>query len=348
MEPAKHYSDFSTNDFAGDDFFFQWVIYHNDENNAFWTKWIQDHPHKKWQIAEARAFIEALDFTVAIPDANKVQAALQDSLQRIAALEQEPVQLAPQRDGKRFRLWWAAAAAFTGGIALAGWLYQHNAESTVTYVSNDDGAQKIWLPDSSQMILNNYSSVTFRKRWKPGEKREVWLDGEAFFDVRPARGGKELAQEFIVHSGNMNIEVLGTSFNIKKGAAFTNVSLNTGKIRVAMQQMPEVPVYLAPGDFIQYKEKDNKITKKRVNAALYSIWKEEKQVLKDIPLQEMAQYIEDTYGHPVHITDRKLAATPISGSLRVKDEATLLETLSFAYNINIKKQGDTLYFNLIP
>lgn len=338
MEPVKDYNDYNVNDFITDPYFIEWVKSPNKDNDAFWQQWIAAHPHKQQQTEEARAFILSLQFKEQKPSAAAIEAALERNLAMIAALEQEQRPVA--RPGKIRKIWrWTAAAAVAGALLVAArQLFVKQQPQIVEYVGHTDGVRKVLLPDSSEVILNANASISFNEHWERGDDREVWLKGEAFFDIRPMA-----AHPFIVHSANMAIDVLGTSFNVKEGNAFTNVTLNTGKIKVRFRDLPEdKQLYLNPGDFVQYSAKDNKITKKRVNADLYAGWKEEGRQLKDVTLKEIAIYIEDIYGYHVQISSSKLAAEKLSGGLRVKDEKLLLETLAFALDLRIEKKADTL------
>ncbi|GAA0533588.1 FecR family protein [Chitinophaga japonensis] len=342
MELPKDYEHYSTDDFIADDRFLQWVRFPDAESDACWRQWIAAHPHKKEQTDEARAFIEGLHFKETLPTAAAVEAALARNLAMIAGLEQEPaapVKVRRLRKAGR----WAAAAVVLGFLAMAGRQLWQQQSRMVQYTGLADGVRRVWLPDSSEVILNANAEISFRDNWQQADRREVWLKGEAFFDIRPAAAGAHLARAFVVHSANMEIDVLGTSFNVKEGQAFTNITLNTGKIKIRFSDLPETPLYLSPGDFVQYSAKKNKIVRKRVNADLYAVWKEEGRQLEHVTLKEMAAYIEDIYGYHVKISSRELAQAQLSGGLRVKDEKLLLETLSFALNITIEKKADTLF-----
>lgn len=338
MEQAKDYEQYDTEDFITDDYFLQWVRFPDDATTAFWERWIAAHPNKRQQTEEARAFILSLRFKEQHPAAADVEAAFQRNLAMIAVMEEEQQEPVIQRRNIR-RVWrWAAAAAVTGAVVLAGiQLLKKQRPQRVEYAGYADAVRRVRLPDSSEVILNAGASISFNNNWQQTNSREVWLKGEAFFDVKQAA-----AQPFIVHSPNMDIDVLGTSFNVREGKAFTNVTLNSGKIKVRFSDLPEKPFYLAPGDFVQYSAINNRITKKRVNADLYAVWKEEGRQLKDVTLKEIAGYIEDVYGYHVKISSPRLAAEKLSGGLRVKDETLLLETLAFALSLKIEKKADTL------
>ena len=338
MEHQKEYEHYNIEDFITDDYFLQWVRFPDAATDTFWQRWIAAHPHKRQQVEQARAFILGLRFKETRPAAAAVATALERNLAMIAALEKEEQPPTIRRRNIR-KVWrWAAAAAVTGLVTLAGLQFLHKKQSRlVAYTGFADSVRSIRLPDSSEVILNANASISFRQDWEHSGNREVWLKGEAFFDVKQAP-----VHPFIVHSTNMDIDVLGTSFNVKEGAAYTNVTLNTGKIKVRFSDLPEKPFYLAPGDFVQYSARNNKITKKRVNADLYAVWKEEGRQLKNVTLKEIAVYIEDIYGYHVQISNSRLAAEKLSGGLRVKDEKLLLETLAFALDLQIDKKADTL------
>jgi ferric-dicitrate binding protein FerR (iron transport regulator) len=338
MEPPIDYEHYNTNDFITDDYFLQWVKFPDAETDAFWLEWLAAHPHKQQQADDARAFILSLQLKEDRPSPAAVEAALERNLAMIAALEQEEhIPVVKQRSMRK--VWrWAAAAAVVGAMVTAGrYFLQKKQALVVQYVGHTDGVRRIKLPDGSEVVLNARATLSFSEKWEQAEKREVWLKGEAFFDIRQVA-----ALPFIVHIPDMDIDVLGTSFNVKEGKAFTNVTLNTGKIKVRISELPEQPLYLSPGDFVQYSAPKNKVIKKRVNPELYAVWKEEGKQLKDVTLQEMAVYIEDIYGYHVKIGNPQLAREKLSGGLRVKDEKLLLETLAFALDVNIEKKADTL------
>ncbi len=88
--------------------------------------------------------------------------------------------------------------------------------------------QKIILPDSSRVELSPGSVIRYDKRWT-GPTREVYLTGEAFFDVR-----KNPEHPFLVYSGSVVTRVLGTSFSVSApaGSKSVEVMVRTGKVSV--------------------------------------------------------------------------------------------------------------------
>ncbi|TWV99239.1 FecR family protein [Chitinophaga pinensis] len=327
MEYSKDYSSYTTNDFIADDAFLQWVRSPDTASDAWWQTWLTAHPHKQQQVDEARAFIIQLQFAEQLPDQDAVNASLAHSLLRIEAAERAAVPEVKQRPVRKL-YWWAAAAALIAGIMITVKYLLPASPEMIKISGYAQGVRTVKLPDNSMVRLNAGAALSYRKDWTSATNREIWLQGEAFFDIKPSATAMRAAKGFVVHSGNALIDVLGTSFNVREGGAFTTVTLNTGKIRLSFNDLPDNPFILNPGDFVQYQTTSNKIIRKKVNPALYAVWKEERQYLEKITLQELAWYIEDTYNYRVKITDEQLAAQQLSGSLQVRDETSLLETLS--------------------
>jgi ferric-dicitrate binding protein FerR (iron transport regulator) len=78
---------------------------------------------------------------------------------------------------------------------------------------------------------------------------------------------------------------------------------------------------------------------------LYSLWKEEKLKLNNMPLSEIAVLIEDTYGYKVSFSDNSIKDSRISGTLRTENEEALIKTISVALDIEIIKQDSMLLFH---
>ncbi|GAA4515173.1 FecR family protein [Sphingobacterium thermophilum] len=105
------------------------------------------------------------------------------------------------------------------------------------------GYYKVILPDGTKVQLNAESSMTYPLAFK-GDKREVSISGEVYFEVTPARN-----KPFIVHSSTQVVEVLGTTFNIN---AYDNSKVKTslveGKVKVYSKTNSSLaPKFLTPG-----------------------------------------------------------------------------------------------------
>ncbi|HVK96960.1 MAG TPA: FecR domain-containing protein [Flavisolibacter sp.] len=340
----KNYLLFTENDFIADEYFQRWIQSPDAEVNAFWNQLIAAHPNKQSEIIRAKTFLENLQFSEHLPSEHGTESSYSNLLLKINAVENAQKQSIFKRLSHAKWNRWAVAAFFAGCIAIAALQLREQESLLIEVVAGTNEIKSIQLPDSSLVTLNAGSKISYSTDLETDDIREVWLDGEAYFDVKHVENN-HFKKSFIVHTGELKVEVLGTTFNIKRQGAFTNVTLNTGQIKIALNKDPKTSIYLQPGDFLRYSEREKKIIKKQVRPELYSVWKEEKLPLDNMPLYEIAQLLEDTYGYHVQIKDRELADSKISGTLHLKDEATLFETLSVVLDLDIKKQDSTIYFN---
>jgi transmembrane sensor len=335
-----HYLHFTVEDFIADEEFQRWVKSSDPVTDIRWRNWLSANPRQQPIVDLASAFILNLQFNKEVPATSSIQQSLEKNLRQIA--EQEFI-----TRRKRTKL---TRAAFLLTTVLIGitfiFIYRilnDHSPVMIELVTGRGEHKTIILPDSSSIIMNENSSLSYSSALAETAKREVWMKGEIFFHVRHLENKAGTPQQFVVYSGDLKVEVLGTAFNVKSYRSLTNVTLNTGQIKIGVKNDP-VSVTLQPGDFIQYSETDKKLVKRKVDAGLYSTWKEKKVKLDKMPMQEIAQLIQDIYGYKVEIPEPALRESQISGTLPVNDEKTFLEALAFVLDIEIKKQDSILRF----
>ena len=154
---------------------------------------------------------------------------------------------------------------------------------TLIKFSTTAGMRKhLQLPDSSVVWLNAGSSISYPPTFSK-TSREVYLKGEGFFDV-----AHDASKKFIVHTGAISTEVLGTAFNINAYSPQTlTVTVLRGKVSVA-DSANELAV-LTPNR--QLKLAGEKITILDVNAADIVSWKDGELVLNNVNMGEAAEII---------------------------------------------------------
>jgi len=111
-------------------------------------------------------------------------------------------------------------------------------------VATPNGARsKILLPDGTNVWLNSGSKIMYNKDLDTSSIREVYLSGEAFFDVV-----KNAGRPFIIHTAKMDVKVLGTRFNVKAydDDQTTETSLIKGSVEVSLKNNPGRKYLLKP------------------------------------------------------------------------------------------------------
>ncbi|NIG54459.1 FecR family protein [Chitinophaga sp. Cy-1792] len=202
----------------------------------------------------------------------------------------------------------------------------------------------IVLPDSSTIILNSNSVVSYKKYWGSGRKREVWLEGEAFFEVRHLkkdRGPVLPAEQFIVHTQQVDVAVLGTTFNVKERHGITEVGLRTGAVQITAH---EQQLRLQPGEVAQFNRQSGlmKLSPKAVQAV--SAWKNHTLIMDEMQVSEILQLLEDNYGYHAVITDTTILNKRFKGIFPVKNEDDIIFVLAGLLQMDIEKKDHQLIF----
>ncbi|HEV2833161.1 MAG TPA: FecR family protein, partial [Hanamia sp.] len=200
-----NYKNFGVSDFICDEYFQEWVIQPNEIANDFWNKWLQKHPGKKEIIDEAKKVLLSIQFKEDMPSNEQLQKALAQHLANIHSMEETPEPAQPAFiNMNQFRHFRKIAAVLTGILLIGSLVFYYNWKHAKITISTRYGEIKtLMLPDSTEIILNAHSSVTFLKHWPDDRPREVTLQGEAFFKVNHLNKNEQYIktpQRFIVHT----------------------------------------------------------------------------------------------------------------------------------------------------
>ena len=325
----KDYKDFTANDFILDSFFEAWVMTPDEHSNAFWEQWLKDHPEKAADVEEAKSLMRHLVFSNHALSEKEIS----DLWVSIKSFDSKA---AKHASGARpvIQTWFKIAASFVL-CALVYYAYSlWNDNSFFTYHTAYGETKTIVLPDSSTVILNSNSILRFPNDWDQQSIREIWLEGEAFFSVVH----KTNNQPFRVYTDEgVNVEVLGTTFNVYHRTAETKIVLNTGKIRLHLpSESAAQGITMKPGDFVEYKEKS--FSRRIVNPAIYTAWTEKKLILDHTSLREMVAMLRDNYGVEVAVASDTLLNQTVSGSMPLDDVESLVNQIAQTFQLKIVKR----------
>ncbi len=194
------------------------------------------------------------------------------------------------------------------------------------------------LPDSSKVILNGNSVLRYAARWDADLPREVWIEGEGFFSVKHTRTG----QKFIVHgTDKINVEVLGTKFNIKTRNCQSEVMLTEGKLKVALNgDKPSKGVFLVPGDLATVQNKD--IKTRSVRPHKYTSWVDNKLTFERTSLSDLAIILRDTYGLTVTFKNPGLEKRQLSGEISSATADDILFAIAETFDLHVVREGHSV------
>ncbi|WP_338877419.1 FecR domain-containing protein (plasmid) [Spirosoma sp. SC4-14] len=336
-----NYANYQVDDFLADLEFVRWVKHPEPHTDLFWAAFLRDYPDQQAVVQQAIAVLMALQFDEE-PVSDTTIKAEWERFNRNLASQRELADTVPIIPLRSYRpLWWAAATLAGLLIGLLWWV---NKPIPDTFYRTAFGQlQQIQLPDGSQLTLNANSEVRIPGNWSDRATREVWLKGEGFFHVVKRKG---LSQpQFIVHTSELAVEVLGTAFNVQSRHNQADVLLQTGSVRLQLVKADTLrSLLMRPGDGVHYHEKTGQLNRRSVRVDRMASWTRRVLLLDDMTLSELGQVIEDTYGRRVIIRSPTLAQRVLSGSVPTNNERALLEGIAVTLNVPVHIEKGTVVF----
>lgn len=340
MDFAK-YAAFSVTDFLQDDNFIDGVLRPTAHAALFWSQLAERYPAQQQNLAQAAAILRSYRQQDTFSDAT-----LQAQLWRRIEAAVGPATLAAKPRARRWpALLRVAAAVLPLGVGAALWWYGQDQQIQTAYGE----IKTVALPDGTQVVLNGNSALTYRRGW--GQRtREVWLRGEGLFRV--VHLNKDTAQvqpgeRFVVHCRNLNVEVLGTTFNVNDRPGKVNVGLVTGKIRLttALPNQAPTTLTLAPGDYVEYAARHLSAPRRLAHPEHLATWSQRQFAFTDGRLEDILKSLQDTYGYQVTYAHPEAANLRMEGEINVAGVAALLETLSASLHVSISQHGHQIVVN---
>lgn len=190
------------------------------------------------------------------------------------------------------------------------------------------------LPDGSVVTLNKESSLTYPSTFK-GDSRSVALQGEAFFNVTPDR-----SHPFTIKINDVQVTVVGTSFNIKSRKGQTEVIVETGIVRVSRYGSA---VELKPGEKVHIATADSSaIIKEEVSDKLYNYYRTKEFVCDDTPLWKLVNVLNDAYDAHIVIGREDLKNLRLTSPFYNESLEQVLEVISITFNIKVTRKASEI------
>jgi len=206
---------------------------------------------------------------------------------------------------------------------------------------------KLQLSDGTVVSLNSGTTLKYPEQFGLNGKRNVYLTGEAFFEV-----AKDKTHPFIVHTNQVEVEVLGTKFNVSAYPEnpTVNSTLIEGSIEMAEAENKSNAVLIAPNQMATWQNNSKKITTKFVDTSIYSAWTKGDIAFKDTPFSTIAKIIERTYDVKIINENSDLARQNFTGSIKISESSVenILELLKHDTPFNYVIKENTITITNIP
>ncbi|MFT3746854.1 MAG: FecR domain-containing protein [Agriterribacter sp.] len=344
MINIDHYKRLTEDELAADEYFQQWVLSPNEENNIFFTSFITDFPEEEKKIINAGRLVQELGNKNAhIPELNSREKAFLKSIIYRELGFSDPVEIPAQKEIVNKWGWVSLAAASFFLIILVVVLLPNQKKQPlpVTHVVSTAPKQikEVVLPDSSVVILNGASSISFNSNFSSAAVREVILQGNAFFTVK-----RKLANTpFIVHANELDIYVTGTAFNVNARSKQTDIVLASGKVDVTLKSDKTKSASIVAGQMVQLDTLHETLVTNNANIELYtSAWQNKEWHFEETTLKTVADFIKEYYGMDVAFEKEELKQLTITAVVSVNDFSTLVSILEKTLNIHIHTKNQQL------
>jgi transmembrane sensor len=222
------------------------------------------------------------------------------------------------------------------GILYKSGIFEHNASSLVWYEKVTSSGEKsiITFSDGSIVTLNADSKLKYPVQFDE-VKREVHLEGEAFFEVH-----HDTSHPFIVHSENLSTTVLGTTFDVSAYQENKTivVSLLGGKVKVlkdGKEKEDEIAI-LKPREQLLYNKEKNLSSFGKFDSLEVVGWKDNIYKFENDPLGKVLPQLERAFGVKFSFIDKSVLSQKITTKFEKKSLNTVAEVIKNLTGLDYK------------
>jgi ferric-dicitrate binding protein FerR (iron transport regulator) len=192
---------------------------------------------------------------------------------------------------------------------------------------------KIELSDGTKVWMNDGTTFRYPEKFT-GDRREVYVDGEAYFEVK-----SDVKHPFVVNNPMMNTLVTGTHFNLNAYSEdnYFEATLQEGKINLEKNKLN---VDMVPGEQVQFDNRKENIVKKNVDPSNASAWIDGKLIFNDEKLGTAIKKLARWYNVEIILSNAELTNYLLTGTIRDEklDQTLRLISLAVPVKFEFKKE----------
>lgn len=335
----KKYDEFDIEDFVWDADFRQWILAPNREINSIWQEWIEQNSDKLAVVEQAKTILETLKINSPAINEEEIGKIINRTIAKINNTEEHKTKKVIIFYTQQ-KKWFSIAASIFLLIAIGFWYTQfflqkssaigvyeklvaEHPNSMVEVRNESEKILPIKLIDGSLVLLKKGSKISYSKNFL-GSTREIFLSGEAFFEVT-----KNPEKPFLVFANGLVTKVLGTSFNIKAYDLDKDVTVEvtSGKVSVFAQSDANSKekaanrelggVVLMPNQKIVFTKEEVRMAKLLVELPIIIEQEKLKTVFEfeDTSVSKILQVLEKAYSLDIIFDEELLSNCPLTASL---------------------------------
>ncbi|MFH1320982.1 MAG: FecR domain-containing protein [Bacteroidota bacterium] len=285
---------------------------------------------KVWEAAEVQKIAENIDVEAAI---DKFLQKIEDK-GKVAAVR--PIFVKSPALNYMLRI----AAVIVLGLAF--WLIFLNRTEIRTIATGEEKTYRDTLPDGSVVYLNSYTTLKYPEEFDD-DIREVFLEGEAFFEVA---GNKD--KSFVVNLDNAIVKALGTSFNISAYPAGDSIEVIVSAGRVLLysveDDLTDLPEkhYLEKGDRGVFSRISKKVVREINTNHNFLYWETGILAFKETPLPEVIKVLNKEFNQNIVLGNENLENCILTAEFNNKSVEAIAEILEATFGLEVKREGNKI------
>jgi len=349
------YDVYSVQDLANDSFFIRWVKNPDKESDLFWQSFMNENPDSRSRIEQARAMINALAFPAHQLSEEDLTGMRNSLLMAFSADEKDVKAITRSSVIGKDRLWLKLAAAVLVMVLVLSVIFVTREKPTappLPYTTamesrvNPVGQKSVlFLSDGTKVWLNAASKISYAEDFTEKSTRDVYLEGEAFFDVVHDR-----SKPFVVHTSSINIKVMGTSFNVKSYAEEKSVQTTLVYGKVLIEQADANgkrigDVELKPNQCATFDRESKVIQVREVVASRSESWKSDRLVFDEEPMDHVILQLERWFNVKIHAVNKGSLTCKLTASVESESLRDVLKLVEASHNVHCRIEGNDVYID---
>lgn len=236
---------------------------------------------------------------------------------------------------------YAAVVIILISLSLFGRKYIESESYISIVVREGDNVKKLTLDDGTLVWLNNGATLRVPKSFS-SENRKVSIEGEVYFDVR-----KNMENPFWVHTPEMNVKVLGTSFSVnsRNNGQIVETILTSGEVILQDRDFDTI-MEMSPGEKVTFDALSDEYHVETIDVNVSTAWHLNQLTFESITLREIVNKIAILYDVNVNLESKTLADKKFRCVIN-RDESLVevLDILQYLAHIRYRIEGDEVFIN---
>lgn len=230
----------------------------------------------------------------------------------------------------------ASVVLLLGVLAIVFSFLPHSGKafySSVNLTSLEESKEEVLL-DGTQLTLNKHTRLSYSQRFLGDDRFVALMEGEAYFEVQ-----ENPQKPFIIVVDEVEVKVLGTSFNIKKSEGKTIVIVDEGLVHVSTEKEE---IFLKKNEKATIFTNDEAIRKEPSQNQLFKYYVSKEFVAKDMALVELIEGLNEAYGSKIELDSDRARNLSITTTLPFGPLEDNLEIIRQTLGVSISQEGGAI------